>query len=126
MYIKPQASAFASFLMLIVSLFGYLFSINYPYATPLVIICISYLILLWLIKCVLISKHQIEILANNTTLLWHKNKAHAAEIIKLQQITFLLTIITLKIQHNNIIVPIFIDSINLKQYKKLRTLLLWS
>lgn len=126
LYIKPQASAFASILMLVVSLFGYLFSVNYPSAKPLIIIVVSCLLLLWLTKCILISKYQIEILENNTTLLWHKRKARTAEIVKPCQITFLLTIITLKTLQNNITIPIFIDSTNIKQYKKLRARLLWN
>ncbi|MDQ5921510.1 MAG: hypothetical protein QG673_1568 [Pseudomonadota bacterium] len=56
----------------------------------------------------------------------HKHYQHPAQLIKFRHLGFLLTIITLYYNKQTISHLIFIDSVSLTQYKKLRMFLAWS
>ena len=68
---------------------------------------------------------MIDILTDlNKIIFWKKNKPQPVTIISHKNFSFLLTIITLKINKKILSFPIFIGSIPLKQYKLLRAFLL--
>ena len=54
------------------------------------------------------------------------NKLYDAKLIDCYQVSFLLTFITLEYAHKIVTFPIFIDSIEINEYKNLRVFLQWS
>lgn len=72
-------------------------------------------------------KYQIDIYPNENKIIIYKNNKHyTAQLVGCCQLSFLLTLITLKYNNRAITFFIFIDSVSLVQYKKLRMFLQWN
>ncbi len=102
---------------------NYIYSSNY--ISCLVILIISF-INFQAFKYLSYSKiKQIDILTNENKIILRKN-SHLinAKLIEVKQISFWLNILYLKTAKHNIILPIFIDSTYISQYKKLKIFLL--
>ncbi len=68
---------------------------------------------------------QIDILTHdNKIILWKDSQAHHAELIGIKQISFWLIILYLKTNKTTFLIPIFIDSTFISQYKRLKIFLL--
>ena len=68
---------------------------------------------------------HIDTAKNKFTLIKNQYE-YNAELIGCRQVTFLVTIITLKYNRSTINLPIFIDSTSISQYKNLRMFLQWN
>jgi len=102
---------------------NYIYSSNY--ISCLVILIISF-INFQAFKYLSYSKiKQIDILTNDNKIILRKN-SHliTAKLIEVKQISFWLNILYLKTAKHTIILPIFIDSTYISQYKKLKIFLL--
>ncbi len=119
--IKPRISKIWLFVTLLISLI--IASISLFFASYLGIIFIA----LYFLAFSLRTQYQIEIDTENSKLtLYKNNKAYEALLISCRQITFLLTMITLKYNNSKITVPIYIDSVPINEYKNLRMYLQWN
>ena len=74
----------------------------------------------------LIQKYQLDIdTANSQFTLYKNNKPYEVVLINCCQITFLLTMITLKYNNSKITLPVYLDSVPINEYKNLRMFLQW-
>ncbi len=72
-------------------------------------------------------KYQLEIYPNgNKIRIYKNNRYYTAQLVKCRQLSFLLTLITLKYNDRTITFFIFMDSLSLTKYKNLRMFLQWN
>ncbi|MFN7094246.1 MAG: protein YgfX [Burkholderiales bacterium] len=80
----------------------------------------------WLIKYLYFPHYQLDILVEEGKIvLWDEGAPQIAQLIKAQQLSFLVTLLSLALPSKQITIPVFIDSVKLTQYKALRVFLLW-
>jgi hypothetical protein len=119
--IKPRLSKIWLVATLLISLI--IISISIFFASYLGFIFIT----LYFLAFSLRAKYQLYIDTKNSKFtLYKNNKAYEAILINCHQITFLLTMITLKYSNSKITIPIYLDSVPINEYKNLRMFLQWN
>lgn len=124
--IQLHKSTIAHILMLISLCLLFILNLVLPELKLLILFLMCTIGITWVLMFLLIPQYQLSICPKqNKITLAYANKVEQATLTKFTEITFALTIIYLKTAQKNFVIPVFIDSSALKDYKQLRTYLRW-
>ncbi len=124
--LKLHSSTLATILILVS--IGTLFII-YTYLPQLKSLILTLMILItifWILRLLFIPQYTLNIYRKPPQInLCYNDNVEAIKLTKHIEITFMLTILYLKSEQRRFIIPIFIDSSTIKDYKQLKTYLRW-
>ena len=114
-------------LLLIILLLSTYYIINAisPQLRAIVRCVILIITILWIIKSLCFYPYTLQYTSAANFIIHYKETSITAHVITAFSLTFILTIVKFITPTGPIFVPIFIDSVSLNNYKRLRACILW-